>query len=351
MFRPSTHRVPVRTLMIALCLAVLNPASGVGAGKDSALFVSAPSDSHVRQGALGTCYLHALLAAVARHHPEWLTRGASETKVVGFESQPAYRVDLEEGRLETVFQSDAIEARSKGYDESIGGLWTVVFLRAYGQSVLRDNLIEFVKKQPLLDEMLKGFVVSWLEKDQLVTPAYDRAVRGVVSQSGEVDAAALKEGLRKELTALSVPPTILEALLDLAEQAGFISQLETMVKQDPEVFGAWKIIGHGGVSARAAKRLFGLSCEVLSPGQLGLEGTKTTLTVALDQHKVVIGSGHDQSIENHASWFSFDHAYAILGIDGDSVELRNPWTSTPESFKVPLSEAQRYFDGIQVCGK
>ena len=77
----------------------------------------------VRQGKLGSCYFHAVIAALAEFQAEGLER------MIQAHSDGGYTVRFADGVKENAYAEDVQYTRESGYDLS-EGLWVAVLFRA-----------------------------------------------------------------------------------------------------------------------------------------------------------------------------------------------------------------------------
>ncbi len=203
----------------------------------------------VRQGNLGSCYFHAVIAAMAQRREDTIR------KMIQSNSDGSYTVTFGDGKKETAYPLDLRYTRESGYDLS-DGLWVAVLFRAYAQRVLRQSLLQAIEGSdifPLLKQPAEQLVAS---SDPLVL-AYDRAIRAQVDQQGNIDRADLEAGLKKEMAAISVPDSVKDALIGLLETGGFFDKMVTMIQQNGELFGAYRAVGQGGIADRVMQTLAG----------------------------------------------------------------------------------------------
>ena len=166
----------------------------------------------VRQGRLGSCYFHAVIAAMAERRAETIR------KMIQSNPDGSYTVTFGDGKKETAYPEDLRYTHESGYDLS-DGEWVAVLFRSYAQKVLRESLLQDIQASdifPLLKTPVAEFVAS---NDQLVL-AYDRAIRSQVDQYGNVDRAKLEAGLKKEMAPITAVPDSMKDSL--------ISQLESV---------------------------------------------------------------------------------------------------------------------------
>ena len=89
----------------------------------------------VRQGKLGSCYFHAVIAALAER------RGDTIRKMIHSNPDGSYTVTFGDGKKEIAYPEDLRYTHDSGYDLS-DGEWVAVLFRAYAQRVLRESLLQ-----------------------------------------------------------------------------------------------------------------------------------------------------------------------------------------------------------------
>jgi hypothetical protein len=305
----------------------------------------------VRQGRLGSCYFHAVIAALAER------RDDSIRKMIQSNSDGSYTVTFGDGKKETAYPEDLRYAHDSGYDLS-DGQWVAVLFRAYAQRVLRQSLLQAIDSSdifPLLKTPAEQLVAS---SDQLVL-AYDRAIRSQVSQDGKIDRAKLEGALKNQMAAVSVPDSVKNSLIGLLESGGFLDTLSAMIQQNGELFGAYRAVGQGGIADRVMQTLAGSTRfqENQSEEQAGTalaEAVKNGMPVvactAGSRYYQALAKGQTLPPESDA-WYVNAHCYTVLGYDegATAVNLRNPWARHPDPdgiFNLPLSSFVAGYAGL-----
>lgn len=305
----------------------------------------------VRQGELGSCYFHSVVAALAESDPQAIR------KMIAENSEGNYSVQFADGGKETAYPEDILYARRSGYDLS-DGLWVAVLFRAYAQRVLREALIASVDKSDLFP-MVKHYAEDFIHSNDALLLAYDRAIRSQVGVSGHLDRATLSAGLKSQMSALPVPDQVKSALTGLVESGTLFDSLVQMVNENGELFGAYRAVGQGGMTGRVMKALAGSS---RSEDNQSAEQASQALAGAVSGHRPIVactgGSAFAQRIAAHqplpagvTAWYINGHCYTVLGFDAaaGSVRLRNPWGQgpTPDGiFNLPLDDFVPAFRGI-----
>jgi hypothetical protein len=305
----------------------------------------------VRQGGLGSCYFHSVVAALAESNPQAIR------KMIEVNDNGSYTVRFADGGKETAYPEDILYARQSGYDRS-DGLWVAVLFRAYAQRVLREALIHSVDHSDMFP-VVKHYAEDFLRSNDALLLAYDRAIRSQVDSSGNLDRATLVAKLKTQMNSVPVPDSVKSALAGLVESGTLFDSIVEMVKENGELFGAYRAVGHGGLGERVMKALAGSSLLTLNQS----EGeASSTLTRATSEHRPLVactaGSQYYQRIAAHqplpagvTKWYVNAHCYTILGFDAaaGSVRLRNPWGQRPDPtgiFDLPLDDFVPAFQGI-----
>ena len=204
----------------------------------------------VVQGRLGSCYFHAVIAALAQR------RANLVRKLIQGNSDGSYTVTFGDGKKETAYPEDLKYTHDSGYDLS-DGQWVAVLFRAYAQRVLRESLLQATDSSdifPLLKQPVEQLLAT---NDQLIL-AYDRAIRAQVDQYGNIDRTQLETRLKKEMSDVgAVPDSIKDSLMGLLESGGFFDKMVTMIQQNGELFGAYRAVGQGGIADRVMQTFSG----------------------------------------------------------------------------------------------
>jgi len=305
----------------------------------------------VRQGRLGSCYFHAVIAAMAERRPDAIR------KMIQPNSGGSYTVTFGDGKQETAYPEDLRYTHDSGYDLS-DGPWVAVLFRAYAQRVLRQSLQQAVDASdlyPWLKQPAEQLVSS---SDPLVL-AYDRAIRAQVDQDGNIDRAKLEAGLKKEMAPISVPDTMKDSFIGMLETGGFFDKMVVMIQQNGELFGAYRAVGQGGIADRVMKTFSGTThfepnlSEAQTAAVLG-EAVKNGMPIVA----CTGGSRFYQEVTKGQSlpagtdqWYVNAHCYTVLNFDAGSrtVEIRNPWARHPDPngiFSLPLDTFLPAYAGI-----
>ena len=305
----------------------------------------------VRQGKLGSCYFHAVIAALAESQPEGL-QGMIQANRDG-----TYTVRFADAVKENAYPEDVQYTRESGYDLS-EGLWVAVLFRAYAQRVLRQSLVSGIESSELFP-FVKSYVKDFVAANDPLLLAYDRAIRSQVDQDGNIDRSKLELQLREEMNPLSIPDEMRESVIKLLESGGFFDSIAELIKQNGEIFGAFRAVGQGGIAERVMQTMTGTVLFVLneSENQVG-----SALEQAFKAGRPVVAcSGgslfYRQLAEGRSlpadtqDWYVNAHCYTALAYDGNgqTVTLRNPWARFPEPdgvFTLPLKSFVPAFRGI-----
>lgn len=327
-----------------LAQAAASPAPPAGfLVPDPSLFGSrGVSAEAVRQGGLGSCYFHSTVAALAASHPQALG------SMMHSNGDGTFTVQFADGKKETAYLDDLRYARQSRFDRS-DGLWVGILFRAYAQRVLRESLLQAVEKGDLLP-LLKPYVADFIKTNDPLLLAYDRSIRAVVDQSGEIEPAKLETELRGYLKPIQVPEEVKESLVKLLESGGFFNAIAETVKANGELFGAYRAIGLGGMPRRVMKAFLGVEPQAAAT-RSPQAAVELLAQACRDQRPVVAGtfpspleklSGAAALPQEAGQWYVVSHAYTVLAFhaDAQTVTLRNPWGDHPApdgTFTIPLA--------------
>lgn len=242
--------------------------------------------------------------------------------------------------------NDVQYTRDSGFDRS-EGLWVSVLFRAYAQRVMREGLLEAVKASEF-PAVIKSTGTSFFSTNDLLLLVYDRAVRFTVNQEGDIDRKALAANLDKEMAAVSIPADTRKLLLHMLDSKGYFDVLAAKIKNNGELFGAYRAIGQGGIPEQVLTAFTGKANGVNVAANTQFV---SALTRAQQSHLPIIastGSGLAPklismltSFAQGKDWYVDSHAYTILNFDPSqkTVTLRNPWGDHPDpdgTFTIPL---------------
>ncbi len=334
-----------------LCIVVCFCSLPMGWAADELYGPKGVSPEAVRQGELGSCYFHAVVAALAQH------REAEIRKMIQPNSDGSYTVTFSDGKKETAYPEDLRYARESHYDLS-DGEWVAVLFRAYAQRVLRQSLLQAVDASDIFP-MLKQPAEELLNSSDQLVLAYDRAIRAQVDQYGNINRGQLETRLKKEMAANNVPDSIQTSLTGMLESSGFFDKMAGMIQQNGELFGAYRAVGQGGLADRTMETLAG---STRSQENQSEAETAVALATAVNGEMPIVactgGSRYYEALENGRTlppdtenWYVNAHCYTVLNYDAASVSvsIRNPWARHPDPdgvFSLPLSRFYLAFAGI-----
>ena len=309
----------------------------------------------VRQGALGSCYFHSVVAALAQSNPQELK------KMIRENPDGTYAVQFADGRKETAYPEDIQYSRQSGYDLS-DGLWVAALFRAYAQGVLRESLVKAVERSDLFP-LVKHYAEDFIQTNDPVVLAYDRAIRSQVDQLGNIDREKLEARLKEELKPIEVSEDIKDSLVKLLESGGFFDSMAATIKANGEIFGAYRAVGQGGVAGRVMEAIGG-SAEFVQNQSEG-EAASALSRAASAQRPMVACTGGSRLYQQLAAhqplppevraWYINAHCYTVLGFNSAdrTVKLRNPWGQAPDPdgvFEIPLESFVPAFRGLVTTG-
>lgn|GEM_PF-564158 len=345
--------VTIVFLGLPICFAFM-PANLIAqAGKTTSLYDGgAVKAESVRQGKLGSCYFHSVMAALAQSNPEMVRKMIEEN------SDKTFTVTFGDGRKETAYPEDIRYSRDSGYDMS-SGLWVAVLFRAYAQRVLRETLAAAVGQTDLFS-MVKQYAVQLINSNDSVLIAYDRAIRQVVDQQGNIDRIKLETSLKEEMRTIAIPDEMKNSMAKLLEAGGFLASIESTVKQNGELFGAYRAVGQGGMPGRVIAAFAGSNAviENVSEGKAvaalsrGMHAHAPMVACTGDSRYHQLLAAHQTLPAGTGPWYIDGHCYTIMGFDAgeQAVTLRNPWGDQPYPdgiLKLPIASFVPGFGGIE----
>jgi hypothetical protein len=341
------HKIQaVRRLVVSVFLVGL---AGLGSAHAQLFGPEGVKPQVVRQGLIGSCYFHAAVAAVALTNPAVLRNMIREN------ANHSYTVRFLDQKMENAYPEDLEFARKSGYERS-DGLWVVVLLRAYAQRVLREALLSTIDNSDLsavLKIYLKGLVAS----DDSVLLAYDRAIRTVVDQQGNIDRVELVQRLKREMQPFNISSQVGDSLIQLLDSGGLLESLAAVIRQNGELFGAYRAIGQGGLPERVLGVLMGKQTRHFQSKSEQQEIIAALNRAASQPVVATTGGAIDESVSTDRltpedqKWYVKAHAFTVLGYDPAKqlVALRNPWASSPDPdgiFTIPLAKFLAMFPSI-----
>jgi hypothetical protein len=294
----------------------------------------------VRQGVLGSCYFHSSIAALAKTKPEILRRAVKGNIQNGFQ------IKFISGPAEEVYAEDVDYGIKHTYDRSEGP-WVAVLMRGYAQHQLRRGIAEGIEDAPLIFMPIKPIALEALDQSGPLLLAYDRAIREVVTQDGDLSSGGLQAALAHQFSMLGIPKAEAEMFTSLMGSSGFFNIIANVVRQNGEVFGVYSSLGQGGIPAYVLGAFQG-------NGSAGDSDKSELIPLLAKVHAGTLamvagtkGSGPPPSAEMLAAssapgWYYPGHAYTVMDYDAAErvVTMRNPWGTKPDPngvFRIPLS--------------
>jgi len=336
---------------LLLCfLAFGYPLAGATAA-DSLYGEKGISAAAVRQGRLGSCYFHAVIAGLAERRQDAIR------KMIQPNGDGSYTVTFGDGKKETAYPEDLRYTRETGYDLS-DGQWVAVLFRAYAQRVLRQSLLQAIDSSDIFP-LLKQPAAQLISSNDPLVLAYDRAIRAEVDQYGNVDRGKLEARLKGQMSAITVPDSVKDTLISTLESGGFFDKMVEMIRQNGELFGAYRAVGQGGIADRVMKTLGGSAR--FQENQSESQAAASLEEAASKGLPIVACTGGSRFYQEVAAgralppdtnpWYVNAHCYTVLGYDAGaaSVNLRNPWARHPDPdgiFDLPLKTFFQAYAGL-----
>ena len=309
------------------------------------------SAAAVRQGRLGSCYFHAVIAGLAERRQDAIR------KMIEPNADGSYTVTFGDGKKETAYPEDLRYTRETGYDLS-DGQWVAVLFRAYAQRVLRQSLLQAIDSSDIFP-LLKQPAAQLISSNDPLVLAYDRAIRAEVDQYGNVDRGKLEARLKGQMSAITVPDSVKDTLISTLESGGFFDKMVEMIRQNGELFGAYRAVGQGGIADRVMKTLGGSAR--FQENQSESQAAASLEEAASKGLPIVACTGGSRFYQEVAAgralppdtnpWYVNAHCYTVLGYDAGaaSVNLRNPWARHPDPdgiFDLPLKTFFQAYAGL-----
>jgi hypothetical protein len=273
-----------------------------------------------------------------------------------------YTVRFADGVKENAYPDDIRYSRDTGYDLS-DGLWVAVVFRAYAQRVLRAALVQAIEKSDLFP-LIKPYVRDFVAANDPLLLAYDRAIRSQVDQYGNVDREQLEANLKEQMKPLGVPDDMKAAVIKLLDSGGFFGTMVGMIRQNGEIFGAYRAVGQGGIAERVMQTLAGSvgtvkndsESEVGAALQQLATGHRPMVACTAGSkfyQQVAAGQALPAGVEG---WYVNAHCYTVMGFDEgtSNVTLRNPWARQPDPdgiFSLPLGIFLPAYRGLITSGE
>lgn len=305
----------------------------------------------VKQGTLGSCYFHSVVAALAQSNPRGLE------KMIHENHEGTYTVSFADGKKENVYPQDLGYGRASDFDQS-DGLWVALLLRAYAQRVLRESLIAALDQSDLFP-FLKPYAEDFVATNDPLLLAYDGAIRSEVDQEGAIDRTKLEARLRDQMKSIAAPEGIKNSFLQLLTSKGFLDAIAETVQKNGELFGAYRAVGQGGLAERVMKVFAGSSQFIVNESE---EEAASALRRAKEAGAPIVACTGGSRFEKQKAagqplppdtkpWFVAKHCYTVMNYESDlkSITLRNPWYLLPPPngvFVIPLNYFAQGFQGI-----
>src|SRR5207248_8094548 len=134
------------------------------------------------------------------------------------------------------------------------------------QRVLRGTILKAVDNSTGMFPVVKKYAEDFIKTNDPLLLAYDRAIRSEVDQAGNIDRKDLEAKLKEQLASISVPDSVKDSFVGMLESGGLFDAISTMVKENGELFGAYRAVGQGGIAERVMQ-VFGGEDVLAVPNQ------------------------------------------------------------------------------------
>ena len=95
-----------------------------------------------------------------------------------------------------------------------------------------------------------------------------------------------------------------------------------------------------------AKDFFSLECVYIETTRKDL---MMNLQSDFEDKAIMVIRSRETCLTAQQPWHTPNHAYTIVNIEGSTMEIRNPWASTPTPFKASLQEVADCMDFVINC--
>jgi hypothetical protein len=163
-----------------------------------------------------------------------------------------------------------------------------------------------------------------------------------------MDKATFEAQLNKEIVKAGVPPAQAQVIGGLLERGGLYEAIAKSVRENGEVFGAYRSLGQGGIPFNVLEALLGTAHSVpVTDGSIH----EQLRNLHAGRVAMVSGTKPSAGANSGADWYVPSHAYTVLDYDEGArmVVLRNPWATKPGPdgvFKLPLSLFQQAYENF-----
>jgi len=355
LFLANTHtrsRVLVGLALWILVFAIAAPAQQATQEQTTAqvpqaqpLSVDLVKPDGVRAGTMSGGFFHASVAALAMKDPKVL---ASRIERSGDD----YIVTFADGKFtQRVTAAEVQAVRSSGFDRS-DDPWVAALYRGYEMRVLWD-VIHFSIGHLNFSPNIKVKAAEMMDKSPWLVMAYERAIRAKISPTGELDEATLRVAVREELKSTKESEDAKKSAEDMLLSIDMFRDTAKAVKDNGELFGAYKAAGNAALPDHIVDALAGKAQALDKPT---VRVVNAALKDVREKKRAAVVSTPDLALTKlkmHPAgalpWYAPLHAYTVVESTATTVTLRNPCADPgKDTFKVPATSLPALFAHVTV---
>ena len=350
----TRSRVLIGVALSALFLTIVAPAQQTTSDQQQtttqepqlqALSVDVVRPEGIRAGVMSGGFFHASVGALAMKDPKLL---ASRIQRSGDD----YIVTFADGKFtQRVTAAEVQAVRSSGFDRS-DDPWVAALYRAYEMRVLWD-VIHFSIGHLNFSPNIKVKAAEMMDKSPWLVLAYERAIRAKVSPTGDLDEATLRLAVREELKSTKENEDAKKSAENMLLSIDMFRDTSKAVKDNGELFGAYKAAGNAELPDRIVDALAGKAQALDKPtGHV----VNAALKDVREKKRAAVVSTPDLALSKLKTrppgplpWYAPLHAYTVVESTTTTVTLRNPCADQgKDTFKVPAASLASVFAHVTV---
>ena len=299
----------------------------------------------IRAGTTSGGYVHASIIALAINDPKLL---ASRIEKSGDD----YVIHFADGKWTQRVTAAEVEAiRKSGIDRS-DDPWVAALFRGYEMRVLWD-VMHFSIGHLNFSPNIRVKAGAMLDQSGWLVKAYERAIRATITPTGDLDSDSLRLAVREELKPIKENEDAKKSAENMLLSIVMFEDTAKAVKENGELFGAYKAVGNTMLPDHFIDALTGKSKGLDKP-------TIRVATAALKnlrdaKHAGVVSTANLPLAKLKSRpagafpWYAPLHAYTIVDSTATTVTLRNPAADDAKAtFKVPAAAIAPLFTHITV---